>query len=356
MRGHLSTARFATLVALVLGLFVTGVAAGAAGANLIIGFEGNDAGASNTQLITNSNVVAFKLLQNGPGTALMGYATPTSGGTRGVYGRTDSPNGDGIQARNAAATGGTGAAISAFGQANVGARIDSDGATGMIVTSGTCTGFLCGRNGIDTTGYGLGAGVYGKGPIGVAGGDGSTVLGVIAQGTSFAISATGNVTISGDLDVGGTCTGCTLATLGVNGDSAALKAGDAVTITGVTTDAHGNLMLSVAKAKGGDTVVGIVDAAMAWSVTNTLDGEIAAYKASGTSAAAGAAVRIVTSGIVKLAAADTSGGAIAAGDSLVASASAGKLAKGGGASAGKSIGYALGSLSDGMVAVWISPH
>lgn len=90
----------------------------AAGSALIIGSSSNNAGTSDTQLLTNSGVVAFKLLQNGPGTALMGYATPTSGGTRGVYGRTDSPNGDGVQARNAATTAGGGAAIHAYGGNN----------------------------------------------------------------------------------------------------------------------------------------------------------------------------------------------------------------------------------------------
>jgi hypothetical protein len=91
----------------------------AAGSTMIIGSEANNAGSANTQLLTNSNVVAFKLLQNGPGTALMGYTTPLSGATRGVYGRVDSPNGDGVQGRNAGAAG-TGAAVRAYGGANDG--------------------------------------------------------------------------------------------------------------------------------------------------------------------------------------------------------------------------------------------
>jgi hypothetical protein len=91
----------------------------AAGSTMIIGSETNDAGSANTQLLTNSSVVAFKLLQNGPGTALMGYATPATGATRGVYGRSDSPNGFGVQARNQGAAG-TGAAVQAIGGSNVG--------------------------------------------------------------------------------------------------------------------------------------------------------------------------------------------------------------------------------------------
>lgn len=53
----------------------------AAGSPLIIGFSSNNS-----------------LYQQGPGTALMGYTTLASGKTRGVYGRVDSPDGDGVQA------------------------------------------------------------------------------------------------------------------------------------------------------------------------------------------------------------------------------------------------------------------
>jgi hypothetical protein len=91
----------------------------AAGSSLIIGSTTNNAGTSNTILTTSSSVVAFELIQNGPGTALMGYVTPASGGTRGVYGRSDSPNGFGVQARNGGAAG-TGAAMQAIGGSNTG--------------------------------------------------------------------------------------------------------------------------------------------------------------------------------------------------------------------------------------------
>jgi hypothetical protein len=43
-----------------------------AGDPLIIGNSSNNAGSSNTILTTSSSVVAFELIQNGPGTALMG--------------------------------------------------------------------------------------------------------------------------------------------------------------------------------------------------------------------------------------------------------------------------------------------
>jgi hypothetical protein len=102
---------------------------GAAGDPLIVGSETNNAGTSDTQLIANSTVIAFKLLQTGPGTALMGHSTALSGATRGVYGRTDSPNGDGVQARNAGAAG-SGAAVRAFGGNNVG--IEASTANGAV--------------------------------------------------------------------------------------------------------------------------------------------------------------------------------------------------------------------------------
>jgi hypothetical protein len=122
---QLSRAQFAIVLGLTLVMFSTGVVAGAAGSTMIIGSEANNAGAANTQLLTNSSVVAFKLLQNGPGTALMGYATPITGTTRGVYGRVDSPNGDGVQGRNAGPAG-TGAAVRGYGGENAGAVLSSD--------------------------------------------------------------------------------------------------------------------------------------------------------------------------------------------------------------------------------------
>jgi hypothetical protein len=114
-------------------------AVAAAGSPLIVGSETNNAGTSDTQLIANSDVVTFKLYQQGPGTALMGYTTTATGTTRGVYGRVDSPNGDGVQGRNAGAAG-TGAAIRAYGGANVGVRATSDTAVAVRGVSTEDTG------------------------------------------------------------------------------------------------------------------------------------------------------------------------------------------------------------------------
>jgi hypothetical protein len=161
----------------------------AAGSYMVIGSEINNAGSSNTQLLTNSSVVAFKLLQNGPGTALMGYATPTSGGTRGVYGRTDSPNGFGVQARNAG-TAGSGAAVQAIGVNNTGLDASTDNDARSAV-QGTHTGGGLGVYGVSSTGYG----VYGFSPnIGVFGGsfNGVGVYGSSSGGPGVSgISSTG---------------------------------------------------------------------------------------------------------------------------------------------------------------------
>ena len=136
-------------------------ASAAAGSPLIIGSEANNAGTSNTQLIANSNVVTFKLYQQGPGTALMGYATPSSGGTRGVYGRVDSPNGDGVQARNAGAAG-TGAAVRAFGGNNDGVVATTD--ANKVAVSGTAAGSSDARGvyGRTSASSGVVYGVYGQ--------------------------------------------------------------------------------------------------------------------------------------------------------------------------------------------------
>jgi hypothetical protein len=116
-------------------------AAGAAGSSLVVGSQTNNAGTADTQLIASSNVIAFKLLQQGPGTALMGHATQTSGATRGVYGRTDSPAGYGVQGRAGGAAG-AGAAMQAIGVNNTGLDASSSNGAryGIKVVNSSPTG------------------------------------------------------------------------------------------------------------------------------------------------------------------------------------------------------------------------
>jgi hypothetical protein len=171
----------------------------AAGSNLIIGSQANNAGTSNTILTTSSSVVAFQLIQNGPGTALMGYVTPGTGGTRGVYGRSDSPDGDGVQARNAGAAG-IGAGVRAFGGNNHGilatttnvdryavhgsnSATNGDGVAGQAGTGGTgVIGFSTGGNGVFGTSDTIG--VHGDTTGGTAvRGEATTGIGVWGSST-----------------------------------------------------------------------------------------------------------------------------------------------------------------------------
>jgi hypothetical protein len=215
----------------------------AAGDNLVLGSQTNNAGTSDTQLIANSSVIAFKLLQNGPGTALMGHATQTTGATRGVYGRSDSPSGFGVQARNAGA-GSTGAAMQAIGGNNAGIRAESTTNVGVHATGGYMGvsgqsssgsgvwgssgnsagvyGSSANSSGVQGNGnpgvYGsstsqYGAGVsglaYGSSGHGVVGGvtqDSGTAAGIYGSGagpTSFAGYFEGKVAVTGTLSKGG---------------------------------------------------------------------------------------------------------------------------------------------------------
>ena len=175
--------------------------AAAAGSPLIIGSQTNDAGAADTQLLTSSNVVAFKLLQQGPGTALMGYTDTATGTTRGVYGRVDSPNGDGIQARNAGAAG-NGAGLRAYGGANFGIIATTDlGSAAVFGHNLSPSGQARGVTGVGTFSglYGSGStyGVYGSGSTGVygSGGSGIGVHGYSTTGTG--VLGFGGETLSG---------------------------------------------------------------------------------------------------------------------------------------------------------------
>lgn len=357
--------RFAVVTAAIMGLLVSGIAVGAAGSALIIGSQTNNAGTSDTQLITNSNVIAFKLLQNGPGTALMGYATPTSGATRGVYGRSDSPAGFGVQARNSGAAG-SGAAIQAFGGVNNAILAESDNSTAITGEAKGCSGFFCGANGVYGSGWGFGVGVYGDGANGFAGVLGTSPIwglyGIDAStdGSGLALYASGDVEITGDLTVSGVCTGCTLATMAINGGSTSLVAGDAVTIRGIQQK-NGQTVLLVDKAKKGDAVVGLVaNGLSAKSRENAIDGKKLAttwrYLPTSGSVKAGGLLSIVTSGVLKVASVDASGGAVAVGDALSVGAKDGKLSKRG--ADGSTVGYALGKVGSGTatIAVYVAPR
>jgi hypothetical protein len=168
----------------------------AAGSALIIGSETNNAGTSNTQLVANSDVVTFKLYQTGPGTALMGYTTTATGLTRGVYGRVDSANGDGVQGRNAGPLG-SGAGVRAYGGNNSGVYATTDVAASYAIYGENLatTGGAIGIKGkTDDTGalfgdaagvLGLAAGGHAAGVLGFANGDGAGVYAFSNTGPSI---------------------------------------------------------------------------------------------------------------------------------------------------------------------------
>jgi hypothetical protein len=477
MRARFSNARFATVIAAALALLGAGVVAGAAGDALIIGSTSNNSGTSDTQLLANTNITAFTLYQSGAGTALIGYVTKTTGNGRGVYGRTDSPNGDGVQARNGAATSGTGAAFRAFGGNNNGAVITSDLKTAIVGTATGCTGTFCGSYGVKGTGSGFAAGVYGDGTgslfgvyganglvagiygfgsvttpgvegvsdyhgvFGVSGsaqdidgscgndpgsffacaggvftgtqngalvmGDGdsgSSALGTEDVSCDFSVSpptscgwraltSRGNVYIDGTLTVTGAKTGY-VADYAINGSNVTLHQGDAVTLIGVRPAEVGQIpMLLVGPAKAGDTVIGVVDRMMkpapstatvkAYTVTITgpngekqtrdvpaktvrTEGGGYGFLEGGTDVRPGEHLLVVTLGAYAYGSGDAAGGAIKAGDELMAGATAGKLVKAEKVTVsgktfsvpGTSVGYALGSLNDGTgrIGIFVSPH
>jgi hypothetical protein len=351
--GH--SLQHAAILAVTLLFAFASLTLAAAGGNFILGVA-NNSGTSQTGLITNTTAPfhAFVVQQNGNGNG--GYFVSVNGS--GMLGITKSGNKYAMSGTNDGAAG-TGGAIIGLGKNNVGLVATSDGDnaivadaadTSAIVATGHCSGFLCGAAGVVGNGEGLSGGVNGFGPLGVAGTDstGGDGFGLFTQDDAF---------VGGDLDISGTCTGCTTALAAVNGSGTALQRGDAVTVLGVETDANGSLVLSVGPAAAGQMVVGIVDVATTEVQSGTADSPRRAYKAGGSNVAAGGTLRVVTSGIVAFAAADASAGAIAVGDSLAASATAGNLAKAGPSVAiGSRIGYALGTLADGRIVMFVDPH
>lgn len=362
VRRLLARLRASTAIAAALALVVAGAAAGAAGSYLVLG-QNNDSGTSQTVLQNAGLGAAFTLKTTNVSTGatgIFGWSSQTgTNATRGVYGLANGANSYGVYGRNNGAAG-TGAGVYADGGQNTGIIATSGSGTGIEATAGTCSTLFCGRNGVEGTGYGFGTGVRGDG--GLTGVTGSSIVGLwgiddSGDGSGFGLITDGNASIDGDLEVTGTCTGCSAALVGVNASGTPLSQGDAVAVTGVTTDASGRVVVQVVAAQGGDPVIGVVDGAVA-ATTTDLDAEssVSGYKRVGTSAAAGGMLRIIISGVVTFAKGDASGGVIAAGDSLAAG-SAGHLMKAStGTASGMSLGYALGTLKDGRIAVLIAPH
>lgn len=180
MASFRARSRFASLVAIGLALLISGVVAGAAGGNFILG-QANSAGTSNTTLTTSSTGNALLVTQNGTGTAIRGSTGSgagiagffTSGSGSGVSGVVGAQNGYGVYAANDSINEGSGAAMRVNGKQNEGVIATSDETNALRGVVTDCDipvgGFLCGGNGVAGTGFGFAAGAFGDGTDAVAG-------------------------------------------------------------------------------------------------------------------------------------------------------------------------------------------
>lgn len=131
--------RIPTVIATVLALVVTGIAAGAAGGYLVLG-QANDSGTSQTVLQNAGLGAAFTLKttnQSTGATGIFGWSSSAAGNaTKGVYGKADGPNSYGVYGVNNGVAG-SGAAVYADGGANPGliVNVDSNGVDPIKVNS-----------------------------------------------------------------------------------------------------------------------------------------------------------------------------------------------------------------------------
>jgi hypothetical protein len=364
-------ARFAALLAILLIITGSTIAAGAsdraAGDALILGNTSQSAGTKNTAFKTNTTGNAFRVNQNGTGSALRGVAGDGNGGNF----TAENANGNGIFSENTGGSTGTGTGLTVEGNRNTGIYATSEGPTGTYAVRGVSSANIGGAfDGVYGGGYGIGTGLYGWGGQN----DSPSAFGLwgIAESPSgYAGYMAGNLYVSGDSTFVGAKTGY-VAEYAVNGSLATLHQGDAVSIMGVRPPIVGNIpLLVVGPARVGDRVIGVVDRAMAPStVTRTTPAgkseRSTTYYAVGTRVQKGQYFLVVTFGSFAHGSVDASAGPIRAGDSLAAGATQGELALAptvlsgnySYAVPGLSVGYALGSLSSGKgtIAIFVSPH
>lgn len=344
MSRFLSNARFAAVLAFAAILFAAGVVSGAAGSPLIIG-AANSAGTSNTSLNTTSSGFAWQMFQQGSGVGV--FAISNNGNALAALAHNG--NKYGLSVTNDG-TAGTGAAIIADGRDNNGIQVLTDDANGIEVDA-QCAG-LCAATGVFATGDSFGAGLWGVG--GLTGVTGEALIGVLGRdtttdGSGFGLQSDGDAYVDGNLEVTGACTGCTASALAVNESGGNLEAGTAVTAIGATIDENGSVLLRVRPAAPGDSVLGVVDAAMDGVEQDvSLEASVLTYKEAGTTAANGGVVRVITSGI---AAFPASSGELTVGGQLSVASAAGDLASA--PSDAPSIGTMLGSLKDGRVVILV---
>ena len=213
--------RLAGVAGAALVILMTGIVAGAAGGNFILG-QANSAGTSNTSLTTSSTGNGLLVTQNGTGTAIRGSTGSgsgiagffTSGNGSGVSGVVANGSKYGVYAANDSADSNGGAALRASGQQNEGVVATSAEDTAIVGFSTGCTGSFCGSSGVSGTGAGFGSGVFGDGTGSLFGvfGTGGFLAGVYGFGSATTPGVEGVsdyhgvVGVSGSaLDIDGTC-------------------------------------------------------------------------------------------------------------------------------------------------------
>lgn len=374
-------ARWSLIAAIVLGLLLAGLGAGA-----VIGSQGSSSatGPSKVRAATGSN--ALEVHQTGSGTGIQADAI---GGSAAIFSSTQSDTTKsitagsasyGVYAANDSDLNAGGAAVRAQGNQNDGVVATSDNALAAAVRGQNGT-----TNGVAIWGSnpGTGIGVFGvatgspgaPGPIvGVAGQAGSANgIGIFGfnQTGGQAGYFSGAVTVTRDLDVRGAIVGYT-AVPAFNGSSLTMSKGDAVSILGVRHGPSGSYLLVVGPASRGQAVVGIVDRQVKFTTVPVPGAQVdgtGALQASSSNATVmarvsdtsgpGSTLLVVTGGIVSVVNVSADTGPVILGALLVAGDTPGQLVAAGPSPApGTVVGYALQSVVSGttQIAVLVQPR
>lgn len=405
MRGILRRISVAVGLAAALVSVLAGISAGSTRSTkyLVLGSTGNNAGTKRTALTAATDSNSFVVYQTGKGSAIRGYNKSIGNALYGTASNSASANAVYAENIGGAASGNAGTAVLGLGNnawgivgfTNDGNGVAVDGEDASNSTNGLGTQGLTGQGvGVlgaasDTSGPGIG------GHFSTAS-KSSSAWGLVAQGckavpkpcgsssTSQAGLFQGNVEIDGNLKiVGGTCTGCAVASIAVNGSTSEVRRGEAVALLGVRPSGPEETpVLIVGPATAGTRVIGVASREMvARSRTVRSAGlhavgrfrrpdgastSASTFVEGGSAAAPGRYVLVVTYGIVTIASVDASAGPIHPGDPLSVGSAPGSLSAAGRISVrglsftvpGASVGYALASLSrgSGTMAVFVSPH
>ena len=382
------------------GVVAKNTGAGGTGAGLFA-----DGGNNNAIVATSAETTA--ITGAGNCTGFLCGVTGISGTSSGFFGAgvagSSSGLGSGVNGSGFAGVFGSGTAFGVEGSASTsggwGVYATNSAANGLLVESGGVANTI--DDNCDGSGsyYCGGARFAGSGDVIVSETDGAGGAYAVSGRdnscsttcTGYAFEGFGRGYFTGSVTALGGYFGPTGA-VAVNGSTATLKQGQAVTLLGVkASPLDGTPLLVVGPAKKGDTVIGVANTQMTLSPETTKvtvpartvkdgngkDVKIPArtitqpnsrrgFVVGDTQVAAGQYLSIVTSGVVTFGSADASAGAIKSGDGLTVGASPGLLVKAnkvnvGGQSftiPGTSAGYALGSLNDGTgrIAILVSPH